>query len=73
MKQEMIGWQWRQLDYVPFICTSLWTDNRASTSSLKSNQIKSETRIIEHDLTTKKQSVRNDNSSVSIYETKSYK
>jgi len=34
MKQEMMGWQWHQLDHMPIICTSLQTDNYASTSSL---------------------------------------
>jgi len=34
MKQEMTGWQWHQLDHVQIICTSLHTDNHASTSSL---------------------------------------
>ena len=34
MKQEMMGWQWHQLDHVQIICTSLQTDNHASTSSL---------------------------------------
>ena len=29
-----MGWQWHQLDYMPIICTSLQTDNNASTSSL---------------------------------------
>ena len=31
MKQEMVGWQWHQLDHVQFICTSLQT---LSTPSL---------------------------------------
>jgi len=31
MKQEMMEWQWHQLQ---IICTSLQTDNHASTSSL---------------------------------------
>jgi len=30
----MIGWQWHQLDHMHIICTSLQTDNHASTSSL---------------------------------------
>jgi len=30
----MIGWQWHQLDHMQIICTSLQTDNHASTSSL---------------------------------------
>jgi len=34
MKQEMMGWQWHQLDHVQIICTLLQTDNHASTSSL---------------------------------------
>jgi len=34
MKQEMIAWQWHQLHHVQIICTSLQTDNHASTSSL---------------------------------------
>jgi len=34
MKQEMTGWQWHQLDHMQIICTSLQTDNHASTSSL---------------------------------------
>jgi len=34
MKQEMTGWQWHQLHHIQIICTSLQTDNHASTSSL---------------------------------------
>jgi len=34
MKQEMMGWQWLQLDHMQIICTSLQTDNHASTSPL---------------------------------------
>jgi len=34
MKQEMMGWQWHQLDHMQIICTSLQTDNHASTESL---------------------------------------
>jgi len=30
MKQDMMGWQWHQLDHMQIICT--WTDNHASTS-----------------------------------------
>jgi len=30
----MMGWQWHQLDHIQIICTSLQTDNHASTSSL---------------------------------------
>jgi len=32
LEQEMMGWQWHQLDHMQFICTSLQTDNHASTS-----------------------------------------
>jgi len=34
MKQEMMGWQWHQLDHMQMLCTSIQTDNHASTSSL---------------------------------------
>jgi len=34
LEQGMIGWQWHQLDHMQIICTSLQTDNHASTSSL---------------------------------------
>jgi len=34
LKQETTGWQWHQLNHMEFICTSLQTDNHASTSSL---------------------------------------
>jgi len=34
MKQEMMWWQWHQLDYMQITCTSLQTDNHASTSPL---------------------------------------
>jgi len=34
MKQAMMGWYWHQLDHMQIICTSLHTDNYASTSSL---------------------------------------
>jgi len=30
----MTGWQWHQLDNMQIICTSLQTDNHASTSPL---------------------------------------
>jgi len=33
-EQEMMGWQWHLLDRVQIICTSLHTDNHASTSPL---------------------------------------
>jgi len=38
LEQEMMGWQWHQLDHMQIICTSLQTDNHASTSSLNSLQ-----------------------------------
>jgi len=31
MKQQMIGWQWHQLDYIQIISNSLQTVNDAST------------------------------------------
>jgi len=34
MKQQMMGWQWHQLDHMQIICISLQTDNHTSTSSL---------------------------------------
>jgi len=34
VKQEMMGWQWHELDHTQIICTSLQTDNHASTSSI---------------------------------------
>ena len=34
MKQEMMGWQWHQLDHMQIVCISLQTDNHDSTSSL---------------------------------------
>jgi len=35
IKQEMMGWQWHQLDHMQINCTSLQEDNHANTSSLK--------------------------------------
>jgi len=35
LEQETMGWQWHQLDHMQIICTSLQTDNHASTSPLK--------------------------------------
>jgi len=29
-----MGWQWHQLEHIQIICTSLQTDNHASTSPL---------------------------------------
>jgi len=34
MKQEIMGWQWYQLDHMQIICTSLETDNLVGISSL---------------------------------------
>jgi len=33
MKQEMMGWQWPQLDHMQIICTLLQRDNHARISS----------------------------------------
>jgi len=35
LEQEMMGWQWHQLDHMQIICTLLQTDNHASTSPLR--------------------------------------
>jgi len=35
MKQQMMGWQWHQMDHMQIICTSLQTDNHTKTLSLK--------------------------------------
>jgi len=34
LEQEMMGWQWYQLDHMQIIYTSLQTDNHVSTSPL---------------------------------------
>jgi len=34
LEWEMMGWQWHQLGHIQIICTSLQTDNHASTSPL---------------------------------------
>jgi len=34
LEQDMMGWQWHQLDHMQIICTSLHTDNHANTSPL---------------------------------------
>jgi len=34
IKQEMMGWQWHQLNHMQIICTSLQTNNHASTLPL---------------------------------------
>jgi len=34
LEQDMMGWQWHQLDHMQIIYTSLQTDNHASTSPL---------------------------------------
>jgi len=36
-----MGWQWHQLDHMQIICTSLQTDNHASTSPLSFLQARS--------------------------------
>jgi len=35
LKQEMMGWQWHQLDHMQISCTSLQKDNHTSTSPLR--------------------------------------
>jgi len=35
LQQETMGWQWHQLDHMQIICTSLQTDNHASTFVLQ--------------------------------------
>jgi len=35
LEQEMMGWQWNQLDHMQIICTLLQTENHASISPLK--------------------------------------
>ena len=35
MEAETMGWQWHQLDHMQVICTSLQTNNHASSSSLE--------------------------------------
>jgi len=34
LEQEMLGWQWHQLDHMQIIFTLLQTDNHATTSPL---------------------------------------
>jgi len=34
LEQEMMGWQWHQLDHMQIFCALLQTDNHASTSPL---------------------------------------
>ena len=34
LEQEVMGWQWHQLNHMQIICTLLQTDNHASTSPL---------------------------------------
>jgi len=36
--EEMMEWQWHQKDHMQIICTSLHTDNHASTSPLSDNR-----------------------------------
>jgi len=35
----MMGWQWHQLDHMQIICTSLQTDNHASTLPLRQDTL----------------------------------
>jgi len=39
LQQEMMAWQWHQLDHMQIICTFLQTDNHASTSPLSFNRL----------------------------------
>jgi len=39
LEQEMMGWQWHQLDHMQIICTSLQTDNHASISDFISDTL----------------------------------
>jgi len=39
MQQDVIGWQWYQLDHMQIICTLLQIDNHASTSILNFLQV----------------------------------
>jgi len=39
LDQEMMGWQWYQLDHMQIICTSLQTDNHATISPLSFLQV----------------------------------
>jgi len=34
MKQEMMGWQWHQLDHIQIICSLFQTENHVNTSPL---------------------------------------
>ena len=34
LSQEIMGWQWHQMDHMQIICTSLQTNNHTSTSLL---------------------------------------
>jgi len=35
MKQEVMWWQWHQMDHMQMICTSIQSADHGSTSSLK--------------------------------------
>jgi len=34
LEQQMMGWEWHQLDHMQIICTSLQTDNHTNISPL---------------------------------------
>jgi len=34
LEQEMVGWQWHQLEHMQIICTSLQTENHADNQAL---------------------------------------
>jgi len=38
LQQEMMGWQWHQLDHMQIICTSLQTGNAGQMPFLPPNQ-----------------------------------
>jgi len=35
LEQEIMGWQWHQVDHMQIICITLQTDNHTSTSPLR--------------------------------------
>jgi len=39
MKQEMMGWQWHQLDHMQIICTSMQTDRQPALASTPSQKL----------------------------------
>jgi len=37
--EQQMGWQWHQMDHMQIICTSLQTDDHATTSTLDSYRL----------------------------------